>query len=90
MIRPLLWNGEGYGFWYQQNTLLYVKPEILEANPRISEGMSRTNREYLDMVHPENFRYQQMKHETEISRVRILLLKAVEAIKKSIARRFGK
>ena len=90
LIRPFLWNQEGLGFWYQQNTLLYVKPEILEANSRISEGMCRTNREYLDIVHPENFKYHQMKHETESSNMRILLPKAVDAFKKSIARRLRK
>jgi SAM-dependent methyltransferase len=51
-FRPILWNNEAAQWWYRQNMLLYVRPELFEANPRLRAAHEATLPDQLDLVHP--------------------------------------
>lgn len=52
-IRPRVWTNEDVHTWYRQNTLLYVRPSLVDANPRLREEQQRTRAGQLDVVLPE-------------------------------------
>ncbi|SEL50525.1 hypothetical protein SAMN04488505_102424 [Chitinophaga rupis] len=52
IMRPLLWKKEGVEYWYQQNTLLYVKKEALSRYPALQQTAEITNPQYLTRIHP--------------------------------------
>jgi len=52
-IRRKFWNNENVSFWYSQNTVLYVKANLLEKYPRISKEYDHScQKTPLPLVHP--------------------------------------
>lgn len=54
-VRPAVWDDARVDYWYAQNVLLYVAPDLLEANPGLRAASARTNPRQLSMVHPRLF-----------------------------------
>ncbi|MCI2398184.1 class I SAM-dependent methyltransferase [Aliiroseovarius subalbicans] len=53
VLRPYLWGDKNIAWWYRQNMLLYVRRGSQSA--RALSELSTAPREYLDVVHPEQF-----------------------------------
>lgn len=51
-IRRELWNNRNIAFWYAQNAVLFVRPEVLEANDKLRVLQVQTDVRQLSMVHP--------------------------------------
>jgi len=51
LFRAVIWTDSSIHWWLRQNTILFAKPEIIDANPRL-KAESMVNRP-LDLVHPE-------------------------------------
>lgn len=51
-IRPDVWTNPEVEFWYAQNTLLFVHPDILETNEKLARAASSTRADALARVHP--------------------------------------
>jgi len=52
-IRKKFWNNEKIGYWYSQNTFLYVKSDQLEKYPQLSEEYRASPETFpLSFVHP--------------------------------------
>jgi hypothetical protein len=51
-VRRHVWNNPQVHFWYAQNTLLYVRPELLASIPHLAQDFERTARHQLSLVHP--------------------------------------
>jgi SAM-dependent methyltransferase len=54
-IRKRVWRNEAVDWWYAQNTLLFVKPTLLESNAALKAEAERTNLNQLGLVHPRNY-----------------------------------
>lgn len=52
-IRPRVWSSPGVAWWYQQNTFLYARPEVLAARPSLASERGRTVESMLSVVHPQ-------------------------------------
>lgn len=53
-IRPLLWDNQEIPFWYAQNTLLYIKPAVLDLKPILRERLPSPSMP-IDLVHPRAY-----------------------------------
>lgn len=54
LFRSKFWGDKRVGFWYQQNTFLYLKKDSQAYNKIISSGFSGVeNINFLDCVHPD-------------------------------------
>ncbi len=51
-IRPDVWTNPEVEFWYAQNTLLFVHPDILRTNEKLARAASSTRANALARVHP--------------------------------------
>jgi SAM-dependent methyltransferase len=51
-IRPLIWERPEIPYWYAQNTILYVRRDLLEASPRLREMHAWRGGSPLPLVHP--------------------------------------
>lgn len=54
-IRGKIWNNPRVMWWYAQNMLMYVRPEVLESRPLIKQAYERTHRQQLSIIHPEAY-----------------------------------
>lgn len=52
-IRKKFWNDENISFWYQQNSVLYVKKICLERYPKLNDMYLSQNKELPSLVHPK-------------------------------------
>lgn len=52
LIRPQVWSTEGVQTCYRQNTLVYIKEDMINNNPDIKEAYKNTNINMLPLVHP--------------------------------------
>jgi SAM-dependent methyltransferase len=52
IVRPRVWADPDVLWYYAQNTLLYVRPEILESRPPVRRAYEQTRRSQLAVVHP--------------------------------------
>lgn len=51
-IRKHIWNDALVEFWYAQNTILYVKPEVLKGNSLLQKEYEQSHASMLSLVHP--------------------------------------
>lgn len=54
-IRKRVWENDAVEWWYAQNTLLFVRAELLEKNALLKSESERTNTNQLRLVHPRNY-----------------------------------
>jgi SAM-dependent methyltransferase len=54
-IRKRVWQDERVDWWYAQNTLLFVRPEIVTRLPLLKAEFDQTNLNQLRLVHPRNY-----------------------------------
>lgn len=54
-IRRQIWQNEEVEPWYVQNTLLFVRAEMLERNSALEEEYKRTSPSQLSIVHPRQY-----------------------------------
>ena len=54
-IRDKIWNEERVMWWYRQNALLFVRKDIVDANPAIADSARHTNPMQLARIHPSLF-----------------------------------
>jgi len=54
-IRKQVWQNEEVEWWYIQNTLLFVRPDLLEWNAALKVEFERTNPDQLCLVHPRPY-----------------------------------
>ena len=52
-VRPVVWNDARVDYWYAQNVLLYVSPDLLDSNPGLRAAHDRSNHAQLSVVHPQ-------------------------------------
>jgi hypothetical protein len=52
VIRKHIWNDASVEFWYAQNTILYIKPEVLQSKPLLQKEYEHSNTSMLQLVHP--------------------------------------
>jgi SAM-dependent methyltransferase len=52
IIRPGVWNSNDVEFYYKQNSLLFVRKDILEKFSELKECAKNTDPEYLTRIHP--------------------------------------
>ena len=51
-VRPTVWQDPDVLWYYAQNTLLYVRPELMESRPRLRHAREMTAQSQLALVHP--------------------------------------
>jgi len=56
-IRPRIWSTPGVSWWYKQNTLVFARPELLEAKPLLAQDRAATVPGMLSIVHPRLLDY---------------------------------
>lgn len=54
-IRRRVWKNESVEWWYAQNTLLFVRPALLDRTSTLRAEFERTNPDQLCLVHPRFF-----------------------------------
>jgi len=54
-IRPRVWSRSDVLHWYIQNSLLYVRQDVLDANPVLKQEAERTSGYPLNVVHPTKY-----------------------------------
>lgn len=54
-LRPMIWNNQSIEYWYRQNVLIFIKPEVLHNYPVLLPYHKVSNPEYLLRIHPEQF-----------------------------------
>lgn len=62
-IRKHVWQDERVDWWYAQNTLLFVRPEILTRSPLLKTEYDQTNLNQLRLMHPRNYSHALMPAE---------------------------
>jgi SAM-dependent methyltransferase len=56
-IRKRIWQNDAVEFWYAQNTLLFVRRDLLERHPALQAELESTDLARLSMVHPRQYLY---------------------------------
>ena len=54
-VRKQVWQNEAVEWWYIQNTLLFVRPDLLERNAALKAEFERTNPDQICLVHPRQY-----------------------------------
>lgn len=54
-IRKRVWHNEAVAWWYAQNTLLFIREDVLESNLSMKAEFEQTNLNQLRLVHPGNY-----------------------------------
>ena len=54
-IRDKIWSENRVMWWYQQNSLLFVRKDIVEGTPAIADSARQTNPRQLALIHPSAF-----------------------------------
>lgn len=93
-IRHHVWSNDAVDWWYAQNTLLYVRPDLIEATPALQPELARTSPSQLSLVHPRHYLQLSDRHREALARAQhpnlgvagssILLL---SSLKKALQRR---
>lgn len=55
IVRPEFWNDTSIAYWYRQNTILYVRENVLEQFSKLHEVAKNTDPLYLTRIHPEKY-----------------------------------
>jgi len=58
-VRKRVWQNEAVEWWYAQNTLLFVRRDLLESNASLKAEFERTSSGQLHVVHPRQYLYLQ-------------------------------
>lgn len=66
-IREKIWNNSTVGWWYCQNCVLFVKPELLDKYPLLKNEYDRKKGEVMSLIHPRLFTYYVKRHNKLIS-----------------------
>jgi SAM-dependent methyltransferase len=56
-IRKRIWQNASVEFWYIQNTILYVRRDLLERSAALTAEYQRTEGAQLSLVHPRQYIY---------------------------------
>ena len=84
-IRRRVWEIASVDWWYAQNTLLYVKPELFESNPALRFEYEHSRREQLRLVHPRQYLHlQQLYREAAAPGLKTALQTFVASLKRSV------
>lgn len=51
-FRKVLWDNDAAQWWYRQNMLLYVRPELLDSHPSLRAAHDATVSGQIDLIHP--------------------------------------
>jgi SAM-dependent methyltransferase len=63
-VRTEIWSNDAVEFWYRQNMLLFVQPEVVEGRTHLQAELSV--RRPLDVVHPAH--WSQVMHQARLDR----------------------
>lgn len=66
-IRDKIWNNNAVGWWYCQNCVLFVRPELLEKYPLLKEEYIRKKGDVMSLIHPRLFTYYTQRHNKLVS-----------------------
>jgi SAM-dependent methyltransferase len=58
-VRPRVWQNDAVEHWYAQNTLLFVRKDLLDYNLSLKAEFDRTDLGQLSLVHPRQYLYLQ-------------------------------
>jgi SAM-dependent methyltransferase len=72
-IRKQVWQNEAVEFWYAQNTLLFVRDDLLETNAGLKAEFERTNPGQLCLVHPRQYLHLQTLYQETLTRAERLI-----------------
>jgi SAM-dependent methyltransferase len=61
-IREKVWDNPSVGWWYAQNCMLLVKPELIEKNELLAEYNSKSKGKVPALIHPRLFTYYVKRH----------------------------
>lgn len=93
LVRKRVWQNDAVEFWYAQNTLLFVRSDLVERSNLLLEELRQTNRDQLCLVHPTLYLILQAQYSQAVTRLpsgvkeasRNLLI----CLKNSLRKRFG-
>ena len=72
-VRKRVWQNDTVEFWYAQNTLLFVRNDLLEINEALKTEYDRTNSDQLCLVHPRQFLHLQTLYQQTLTRAEKLI-----------------
>lgn len=55
IVRPRIWNDKEIAYWYRQNTILFVKENVLNNFSQLAEIAKITDPNFLTRIHPEKY-----------------------------------
>lgn len=67
-IRKRVWHDQGVEWWYAQNTLLFVRRELLAQNSRLDAEFRCSNPKQLSIVHPRKYLSLQNEYDHALAR----------------------
>jgi SAM-dependent methyltransferase len=67
-IRRQVWENEAVEWWYAQNTMLFVRADLLEDIPALKAEFERTDPHQLCLVHPRQYLYLQSQYRETLLR----------------------
>lgn len=87
-IRKRIWQNNDVDYFYAQNSLVFVKPEVIDINPSIKIKYDKTIPQMLSLVHPR--RYLSIFTDPKTLGLRNVLLAIPLMIKNSLKNRINK
>jgi SAM-dependent methyltransferase len=84
-IRPRIWRNEQVEWWYSQNMLLYVRKDVVDANPALRAAHEATSHPPLRLVHPTLYEARSTPWEQPESRVERIALGAYRRVRTALA-----
>jgi SAM-dependent methyltransferase len=67
-IRKRIWQNDAVEWWYAQNTLLFVRENLIGKNARLKAEFEKTDLNQLCLVHPRQYLYMENQHREAIAR----------------------
>lgn len=94
-IRPRIWHDPQVQAWYAQNTFLFVRQDLVDANPKLSQARQQTRMHMLDLIHPQYVQWKADDRDRLVAQARELTLGIVlrqlpTLLRKSLASRWRK
>jgi len=95
-IRKRIWKNEAVEWWYTQNTLLFVRADVLETNALLKAEFERTNPDQLRLVHPRQYLHLESMYREAVARghtpqgIRSAFRMLLVSLKNSIRWRLGR
>jgi SAM-dependent methyltransferase len=90
-IRNRVWENENVEWWYAQNTLLFVRSDLLQTSESLRAEFERGNHDQLRLVHPRLYLSRQPSTQTQQrlgvrAASRFLLVSVKEAVRSRLRR----